>query len=73
MCKSTCFFEQPPYGQLIKPLNREKIVETSKIHGGESIYSLTVLLLMSKFVLNGYYNTKSMLLLLYMVGIYIIQ
>ena len=35
MHKGTHFFGQPLYGQLIKSLNREKIVEISKKHGGE--------------------------------------
>lgn len=35
MSKSTNFFGQPIYGQLIKSLNREKIVEISRKHGGE--------------------------------------
>lgn len=35
MPKSTNFFGQPIYGQLIKSLDREKIVEMSRKHGGE--------------------------------------
>lgn len=35
MSKSSNFFEQPIYGQLIKSLNYEKIVEISRKHGGE--------------------------------------
>ena len=35
MSKSSNFFGQPIYGQLIKSLNREKIVEFSRKHGGE--------------------------------------
>ena len=35
MSKSSNFFGQPIYGQLIKSLNREKIVEMSRKHGGE--------------------------------------
>lgn len=35
MSKSTHFFGQPVYGQLIKSLDREKIVEISRKHGGE--------------------------------------
>ena len=35
MPKSSNFFGQPIYGQLIKSLNREKIVEMSRKHGGE--------------------------------------
>ncbi len=35
MGKSSNFFGQPIYGQLIKSLNREKIVEMSRKHGGE--------------------------------------
>lgn len=35
MPKSSNFFGQPIYGQLIKSLDREKIVETSRKHGGE--------------------------------------
>ena len=35
MSKSTHFFGQPVYGQLIKSLDRTKIVETSRKHGGE--------------------------------------
>lgn len=35
MSKSSNFFGQPIYGQLIKSLNREKIVEISRKHGGE--------------------------------------
>jgi len=33
MSKSSNFFGQPIYGQLIKSLNREKIVEISRKHG----------------------------------------
>ena len=36
MSKSRNFFGQPIYGQLIKSLNREKIVEISRKHGGEN-------------------------------------
>ena len=35
MSKSTHFFGQPVYGQLIKCLDKEKIVEMSRKHGGE--------------------------------------
>ena len=35
MGKSTNFFGQPIYGQLIKSLNREKILEMSRKYGGE--------------------------------------
>ena len=35
MSKSRNFFGQPIYGQLIKSLNRDKIVEISPKHGGE--------------------------------------
>lgn len=35
MSKSTNFFGQPIYGQLIKSLDRGKIVEMSRRHGGE--------------------------------------
>jgi hypothetical protein len=35
MSKSTHFFGQPVYGQLIKCLDREKILETSRKHDGE--------------------------------------
>lgn len=35
MSKGTHFFGQPLYGQLIKSLNRDKIVEISRKHGGE--------------------------------------
>ena len=35
MPKSSNFFGQPIYGQLIKSLDREKIVEISRKHGGE--------------------------------------
>lgn len=35
MSKSTNFFGQPVYGQLIKSLDREKIIEMSRSHGGE--------------------------------------
>lgn len=35
MSKSTNFFGQPIYGQLIKSLDRVKIVEMSRKHGGE--------------------------------------
>ena len=35
MSKSSNFFGQPIYGQLIKSLDREKIVEKSRRHGGE--------------------------------------
>ena len=34
MSKSSNFFGQPIYGQLIKSLDREKIVEISRKHGG---------------------------------------
>lgn len=35
MCKGSNFFGQPIYGQLIKSLNREKILEISRKYGGE--------------------------------------
>ena len=35
MGKSTHFFGQPVYGQLIKSLERDKIVEMSRKNGGE--------------------------------------
>ena len=35
MPKSSNYFGQPIYGQLIKSLDREKIVEISRKHGGE--------------------------------------
>lgn len=35
MSKSSNFFGQPIYGQLIKSLDRDKIVEISRKHGGE--------------------------------------
>ena len=35
MSKSTHFFGQPVYGQLIKSLDKEKIIEMSRKHGGE--------------------------------------
>ena len=35
MSKSRNFFGQPIYGQLIKSLNRDKIVEISRKHCGE--------------------------------------
>ena len=35
MSKSRNFFGQPIYGQLIKSLHRDKIVEISRKHGGE--------------------------------------
>jgi len=35
MSKSTHFFGQPAYGQLIKCLDKEKILEISRKHGGE--------------------------------------
>ena len=35
MGKSTHFFGQPIYGQLTKSLNKEKIIELSRKHGGE--------------------------------------
>ena len=35
LSKSSNFFGQPIYGQLIKSLDREKIVEISRKHGGE--------------------------------------
>ncbi|MDY3674674.1 MAG: IS4 family transposase [Prevotella sp.] len=35
MCKSTHFFGQPVYVQLIKSLDREKIIELSRKNGGE--------------------------------------
>ena len=35
LSESSNFFGQPIYGQLIKSLDREKIVEISRIHGGE--------------------------------------
>ena len=34
MSKSSNFFGQPIYGQLIKSLDRKKIVEISRKHGG---------------------------------------
>ena len=35
MCIGSNFFGQPIYGQLIKSLNREKILEISRKYGGE--------------------------------------
>ena len=35
MSKSTHFFGQPVYGQLIKSLDHDKIVEMSRKNGGE--------------------------------------
>jgi len=35
MSKSTNFFGQPVYGQLIKSLDREKVLKMSREHGGE--------------------------------------
>ena len=35
MGKGSNFFGQPIYGQLIKSLDQEKIVEMSRKHGGE--------------------------------------
>lgn len=35
MGKNSIFFEQTIYGQLIKSLDRDKIVEISRKHGGE--------------------------------------
>ena len=35
MGKSSNAFGQPIYGQLIKSLDREKIIEMSRKHGGE--------------------------------------
>ena len=35
MGKGTHLFGQPVYGQLIKCLNKDKIVEMSRNHGGE--------------------------------------
>lgn len=35
MGKSTHFFGQPVYGQLIKSLDRDKIVQMSRTQGGE--------------------------------------
>ena len=35
MSKSTHFFGQPVYGQLIKRLNKEKILQISRRLGGE--------------------------------------
>lgn len=35
MGKSTIFFGQPIFGQMIKSLNRENILEISRKHGGE--------------------------------------
>ena len=35
MGQGTHFFGQPVYGQLIKCLNKDKIVEMSRNHGGE--------------------------------------
>ncbi|MBQ9100222.1 MAG: DUF4372 domain-containing protein, partial [Paludibacteraceae bacterium] len=35
MGKNSIFFGQPIYGQLIKSLDRDKIVEISRKHGGE--------------------------------------
>ena len=50
MGKSTHFFGQPVYGQLIKSLDRDKIVEMSRQNGGEryvkSFYGYTHLLTM---------------------------
>jgi len=34
MGKNSIFFEQQIYGQLIKSLDRDKIVEISRKHGG---------------------------------------
>ena len=46
MSKSSNFFGQPIYGQLIKTLDREKIVEISRKHGGEK-YALSYFCLVS--------------------------
>ncbi len=35
MGKSSHFFGQPVYGQLVKSIEREKILEISRKHGGE--------------------------------------
>ena len=35
MSKGTHFFGQPVYGQLIKCLNKDKVLEMSRKHGGE--------------------------------------
>ena len=35
MGKSSNFFGQPVYGQLVKSIDREKTVEISRKHGGE--------------------------------------
>ncbi len=35
MGRNSIFFGQPIYGQLIKSLDRDKIVEISRKHGGE--------------------------------------
>ncbi len=35
MSKSTHFFGQPIYGQLTKFLNKDKILQISRNHGGE--------------------------------------
>ncbi len=43
MSKSSNFFGQPIYGQLIKSLDREKIVEISRKHGGEKYVKSCVL------------------------------
>ena len=40
MGKSTHFFGQPVYGQLIKSLDRDKIVEMSRKNGGEKTSSV---------------------------------
>ncbi len=49
MSNSSHFFGQPVYGQLIKSLDRAKIVEMSRKNGGERyVKSLTVLRLGSK-------------------------
>ena len=42
--KDTNFLEQPLYGQLIKSLNRDKILEISKKHGGERYISKALML-----------------------------
>jgi hypothetical protein len=44
MGKDTNFLGQPLYGQLIKSLNRDKILEISKKHEGER-YILRALML----------------------------
>lgn len=62
MGKSSNFFGQPIYGQLIKSLDREKIIEKSRKHGGEkyvkSFDGYTHLLTMLYAVIQRFYSLR---------------